>query len=65
MDDDGQDQPHGVDNDVAFPPVDLLAGIVTAKPPFSLVLTLWLSMMAALGVAFLLAFSRTRSRRRV
>jgi hypothetical protein len=31
--------------------IDLLAGIVTAQPPFSVVFTLWLSMMVADGCA--------------
>jgi hypothetical protein len=40
-----------VDQCVALAPVDLLASIVTARPPASVVLTLWLSMIAAEGLA--------------
>ena len=34
-------------------PVHLLGGVVAARPPFSVVLTLWVSMTAALGLASL------------
>ena len=43
--------PVRIDERVAFAPVDLLASIVTASPPASVVLTLWLSMIAAEGLA--------------
>ena len=39
------------------------ASVVPSGPPFSVVFTDWLSMMAALGVASRPAFSRTRDRR--
>ena len=41
----------------------LLAGVVAARPPFSVVLTVWLSIMVALGVGARPACSRTCSRR--
>jgi len=62
MHDNGQNEAHGIDHDMAFAAGDLLAGIISTEPPFSVVLTLWLSMMAALGVRFLPAFCRTFSR---
>ena len=37
---------------MSFAAVDFLAGIVTVEPSFSVVLTLWLSMIAALGGSF-------------
>ena len=40
----------------------LLASIIAARPPFSVVLTLWLPMIAALGVASRPPDSRTRGR---
>jgi site-specific DNA recombinase len=52
-----------VDQDVPLLALDLLARIVTARinarPPFSALLTLWLSMIAALGLASLPLLSRT------
>src|SRR5271165_7337421 len=48
-------QPLGIDEDVPLLALDLLARIVAgridASPPFSALLTLWLSMMAAVGLA--------------
>jgi hypothetical protein len=44
-----------IDKDVALPALDLLACIVARRinrrPPFSALLTLWLSMIAAVGLA--------------
>jgi hypothetical protein len=58
-----QDQTERVDQDVAFLAVDLLACVIArrvdASAPFSALLTLWLSMMATLGLAALPASSRT------
>ena len=48
-----QQQPHGIYNDVSLSTVDLLASVIATRPPFSVVLTDWLSMMAALGVGLL------------
>ena len=44
------DQAEGVDQQVALAAVDLLGAVVAVSPPRSVVLTLWLSRMAALGV---------------
>jgi hypothetical protein len=50
-----QQQAERIYENVAFLALDLLACIVAmridAKPPFSALLTLWLSMMAAVGLA--------------
>ena len=43
----------------ALAPRYLLAGVAAPRPPFSVVLTLWLSMMAAPGMASRPSFSRT------
>jgi hypothetical protein len=54
-----------VDKNVPFLALDLLARIVTmrinAGPPFSALFTLWLSMMAAVGLVSRCACSRHRS----
>jgi hypothetical protein len=42
--------PVRVDECVALASVDLLSSIVTACPPASVVSTLWLSMIAAVGL---------------
>ena len=47
-----QQQPQGIDHYVALAPLHLLARIVTPWPPFSAVFTDWLSMIAALGLAW-------------
>jgi hypothetical protein len=53
-----------VDKNVPLLALDLLACIVTGRidagPPFSALLTLWLSMMAAVGFASREACSRQR-----
>ena len=64
MNDQGHDQPERVDEDVTLTPGYLLARVVAAIPPFSAVLTDWLSRMPTLGVGFLPAFLRTRARSR-
>lgn len=58
-----QDQTERVHENMAFTAFDLLAGVVTTMPPFS-VLTVWLSRIAALGVGLRPALRRTCSRRR-
>ena len=45
-----QQQPQGIDNDMAFASLHPLARIIPSGPPFSVVFTDWLSMMAALGL---------------
>jgi site-specific DNA recombinase len=62
MHDDLEHQAFGVYQQVAFLTLDLLAGIVSRRikraPPFSALLTLWLSMIAAVGLASRPACSR-------
>jgi hypothetical protein len=58
-----QQQSQGVHYDMALAAGDLLARIVASGPPFSVVLTVWLSMMAALGVGALPSASRTLGRK--
>ena len=60
---DGQNQPQRIDNDVPLAAVDLLARVVAARSPFSVVLTLWLSTIAADGMGLRPALTRTFSRR--
>ena len=62
MDDNGQKQSQSVYDDMALASRDLLARIVSTRPPFSVVLTDWLSMMAALGVGSRPSASRTLGR---
>ena len=57
-----QQQSCGVHYDVVLSTFDLFARVVAARPPFSVVLTDWLSMMAALGSASLPSASRTSGR---
>jgi len=64
MHDQSDNETQGVDDQMAFPSIDLLASIVSPKPPFSVVFTDWLSMMAALGVGCRPQAFRTCSRRR-
>jgi len=63
MDDDAQQETKRVDQDVPLAPRDLLACIkalrVDQRPPFCAALALWLSMIAALGLAARPACSRT------
>jgi len=44
-----QHQSYCIDQQMALAPIHILARVVAAWSPFSVVLTLWLSMMAALG----------------
>jgi hypothetical protein len=59
MDHDGKQQPHGIYQDVPLATVDLLVAVIPMYPPFSVVFTVWLSTIAALGCSFLPAVSRT------
>jgi len=49
MHDDNQEQPEDIDDDVARAPADALAAVRAPGPPFSVVFTVWLSMIPALG----------------
>lgn len=61
--DHGEKQAHRVGQDVALATHDLLAGIVAGRversPPLSAPFAVWLSMMAAVGLASRPAVSRT------
>ena len=63
VDNDREDQSERVDDDMPLASLDLLAAIVTAQPPFSVVFTDWLSMIAAEGVDSRPACTRTCSRK--
>ncbi len=60
-----QEQALRVDQDMALLALDQLARIeavrIDARPPFSALFTLWLSMMQAVGLASRAAFSRHRT----
>src|SRR5438045_1580943 len=62
MNDRVQQQPLRIYQDMALLPSDLLACVITGRvdrgPPFSALLTLWLSMIAAVGLASRPACSR-------
>jgi hypothetical protein len=62
MDDGVQQQTKRVYQNMALLALDLLARIIAvrinARPPFSALFTLWLSMMAAVGLASRSACSR-------
>jgi hypothetical protein len=62
MDELVEDQPLRLDQQVPLAAFDLFAPVVAAPPPISLVLTDWLSMMAALGVGSRPCLTRTCSR---
>ena len=62
---DAEQQPYRVDDDVAFDAFDFLASVVTDRirmaPPFSVALTAWVSMIAAVGDASRPACSRVKT----
>ena len=60
----GQEQAEGIDEDVAFAPFDLFVRVEAADPPFSVVLTDWLSRIPALGWRCLPVATRTSPRKR-
>ena len=64
MHDQRHDQPQRVDDQMTLAAQDFLARVVPTIPPFSAVLTDWLSRMPTLGVGFFPAFRRTRARNR-
>lgn len=49
MDDDDEEQPQDIDHDVALAPTDALASVIASDPPFSVICTVWLSIIPALG----------------
>src|SRR6266568_3132692 len=59
----GEQESERIDHDVALAASHLLAGIPAARPPLSVVLTLWLSMIAADGLASRPSASRAAMRR--
>jgi hypothetical protein len=59
VDDHAEQQARGIDPDVPLPAPDLLGRVVAAGPPFSVVLTLWVSMIAAVGLGSLPSRSRS------
>jgi len=59
----GQHHPQRVYDDMTLAAIDLLARVVSPRPPFSTVFTDWLSMMAAEGVGFRPSWMRTFWRR--
>jgi hypothetical protein len=64
MNDHGQQQSQCIHNHVTLAPAYFLARIIAAaRPPFSVVFTLWLSMIAALGDVSRPSFLRTWARR--
>ena len=46
---DSEDEPLGVDEEMPLAATQLLRTVIAVGPPFSVVLTDWLSRMAALG----------------
>jgi hypothetical protein len=54
-----QQQSQGIHHNMALTARHLLASVVAARPPFSVVFTDWLSMIAALGVGSRPSISRT------
>src|SRR5262245_46780452 len=59
-----EEEPAGIDKDMALAPLDLFMCIKPADPPLSVVLTDWLLMIPALGCRGLPAATRTLPRRR-
>ena len=60
-----QDHPSGIDEQVPLAPFHAFAPVKAARPPFWLVFTDWLSIIAALGVGSRPVLTRTRSRKAV
>ena len=59
MDEDAEQQPVRVHRDVPLAPLQPLRGIPTTWPPLSVVFTLWVSMIAAVGLGSRPAPSRS------
>jgi hypothetical protein len=62
MDYGNENQPKDIYEQVALATIDLLARVVAVRAPLSVVLTDWLSMIAALGCRLRPAASRTSPR---
>src|SRR5262249_5751769 len=65
MDDGLQEEALRIHQDMPLASLHLLAAVVATRPPFSVVLTDWLSRMAALGLTSRPARRRACSRKRV
>lgn len=61
-DDDDEEEPERIDEHMALASVQLLGRVIAMAPPFSVVLTDWLSMMPALGCRCFPAATRTLPR---
>jgi hypothetical protein len=59
VNEDTEQEAGGIDPDMALAALDLLGSVVAARPPFSVVLTLWVSMIAAVGLASRPSVSRS------
>ena len=59
MDNDAEQQAGRVDRDVQLAAFDLLCRIPAARPPFSVVFTLWVSITVALGLGSRPSHSRS------
>ena len=62
VNDHGHKQPGGIHYDVALASRHPFTGVIAARPPFSVILTDWLLMMAPLGVAYRPCCSRNMER---
>jgi hypothetical protein len=60
----GEQQPEGIDEDMPLATIDMFGLIVAVDPPFSVVLTDWLSITPALGCRCFPLALRTLPRRR-
>jgi hypothetical protein len=60
---DDEEHTEDIDDDVALAPTDALAAVIAPDPPFSVVFTVWLSMIPALGSRVRPEASRTSPRR--
>jgi hypothetical protein len=61
-DDHGEQQPSRIDEEMALATLHMFVGIIAAHPPFSVVLTDWLSILPALGWRCRPAATRTSPR---
>ena len=63
VDEDAEQEARGVDRDVALAPFDLFGRIVATRPPFSVVFTLGVSMLATVGLGSRPSCSRSMGTR--